>query len=117
MKRGKEILLGAIFLLALALLFGGISFLKGRDLFSSNHTYYVRYNDVTGLSNSSPIYVNGVRIGIVSGISYNYSHPDGIVVRIGVNKKLRIPQGSQALLTSARRTLQQVKPFTSVPAT
>lgn len=98
MKRGKEILLGAIFLLALALLFGGISFLKGRDLFSSNLTYYVRYNDVTGLSNSSPIYVNGVRIGIVSGINYNYSHPDGIVVRIGVNKKLRIPQGSQALL-------------------
>ena len=100
MKRGKEILLGAIFLLTLALLYGGISFLKGRDIFSSNYTYFVRYYDVTGLSNSSPIYVNGVRIGIVNGISYNYSRPDDIVVRIGVNKKLRIPQGSRALLVT-----------------
>lgn len=98
MKRGKEILLGACFLLAIALLFGGISFLKGRNLFSSNSTYYVRYNDVTGLSNSSPIYVNGVCIGIVNGISYSYNHPDDIIVRIGVNKHLRIPKGSQALL-------------------
>ena len=98
MKRGKEILLGACFLFALALLYGGISFLKGRDLFSANNTYFVRYNDVTGLSKSSPIFVNGVRIGIVNGISYNYKHPEEVIVRIGVNKRLRIPKGSQALL-------------------
>jgi len=100
MKRGKEILLGIIFLLTLVLLIGGISFLKGRDLFSSNKTYFVHYHDVTGLSNSSPIYVNGVRIGIVNAISYNYSRPDDIVVRIGVNKNLRIPQGSRAILVT-----------------
>ena len=98
MKQGKEIILGVIFLLTLVLLYGGISFLKGRDLFSSNHTYFVRFNDVTGLSKSSPIYVNGVRVGIVRSINYNYKHPNDIIVGIGVNKRLHIPQGSQALL-------------------
>lgn len=100
MNKRNKILLGAIFIVALGLLYGGISFLKGHNIFSSNHTYYVRYTDVTGLSNSSPIYVNGVRVGIVNDISYNYRHPGDIVVRIGINKQLPIPRGSRALLVS-----------------
>lgn len=100
MNKRKKILLGAIFIVALGLLYGGIHFLKGHNIFSSNHTYYVRYNDVTGLSNSSPIFVNGVRVGIVNGIDYNYRHPGDIVVRIGINKQLPIPRGSRALLVS-----------------
>ena len=100
MKKGKEILLGIIFILTIVLLYGGISFLKGRNLFSSNQNYYVRFHNVSGLSNSSPIYLNGVRIGIVNAIHYNYSHPDDIVVRIGINKNLRIPEGSRAMLVS-----------------
>ena len=100
MKKGHEILLGAIFILALALLYGGISFLKGRNLFSSNYNYYVRYHDVSGLSSSSPVLINGVRIGIVNDIQFNYDLPDDIVVRLGVNKRLRIPEGSCALLAS-----------------
>lgn len=98
MKKGKEILLGLSFLIALALLYGGISFLKGRNIFSPYTTYYVRYADVTGLSQSSPIYANGVRVGIVSSINYNYSRPDDIIVRIGINKKMPIPQGTVARL-------------------
>jgi len=100
MNKKKEILLGAIFIVALVLLYGGIRFLKGHNIFSANHTYYVRYHDVTGLSNSSPIYVNGVRVGIVNGIDYNYRRPDDIVVRIGVNKHMPIPRGSRALLVT-----------------
>lgn len=98
MDKRKRILTGIIFLLAITLLYIGISFLKGRNIFSSNSTYYVKYHDVTGLSDSSPIYANGVHIGIVDGILYNYEHPEDIVVRIHVNKKLAIPKGSIAML-------------------
>jgi len=98
MKKGKELLLGGIFILAIILLYGGISFLKGHSIFSSNNTYYVCYHDVTGLSKSSPIYVNGVRIGIVKDINCDYNHPENIVVCVGINKKLRIPKKSNALL-------------------
>lgn len=98
MKKGKEIWLGLSFLIALALLYGGMSFLKGKNIFSPYSTYYVRYQDVTGLSGSSPIYFNGVRVGIVRDIHYDLYEPYGIVVRIGINKKLAIPQGTIAHL-------------------
>ena len=98
MKHVKETVIGLSFLLAIALLFVGIRFLKGRNVFSNNAAYYVRYNDVTGLSDASPIYANGVRVGIVDDISYNYRHPGDIVVRILVDRRLEIPHGTVALL-------------------
>lgn len=98
MSKTKEIVIAFTFLLALALLYIGINFLKGKNLFSKNNVYYACYTDVTGLSNTTPIYTNGVRIGIVDGISYNYNKPDNIVVRLKINKDLRIPSGSVAVL-------------------
>lgn len=98
MKKGKEIWLGLSFIVALILLYGGMSFLKGKNIFSPYSTYYVRYQDVSGLSGSSPIYVNGVRVGIVRDIHNDMYEPYGIVVRIGINKRLTIPQGTIAHL-------------------
>lgn len=98
MKRIKETVIGLSFIAAIALLFAGISFLKGRNIWSNKAAYYVRYNNVTGLSDASPIYTNGVRIGIVDNIHYNYKKPDDIIVRILVDRRLQIPEGSVALL-------------------
>ena len=98
MKRFKETAIGIAFIVAIVLLYVGISFLKGRNLFSNKETYFVRYNDVTGLSDASPIFAHGVRIGIVDNIFYNPKQPDDIIVRILVDKRLQIPQGSTAVL-------------------
>lgn len=98
MKRYKETAIGFAFIAAIILLFTGIRFLKGRDLFSSKEAYFVRYDNVTGLSDASPIYTNGVRVGIVDEIFYNPSKPDDIIVRILIDRRLQIPKGSTALL-------------------
>lgn len=98
MKRYKETAIGFAFVAAIILLFSGIQFLKGHNLFSNKEVYFVRYNDVTGLSDASPIYANGVRIGIVDEICYNPKQPDDIIVRILIDRRLQIPQGSSALL-------------------
>ena len=100
MKKGKEIFLGSIFLLTLSIMYVGISFLKGHDIFSKYNTYYIVYQNVSGLSTSSPVLVNGVRVGIVGGISYDCHRPDRIIVRMGVNKQLLIPRGSCCLLVN-----------------
>lgn len=98
MKRFKETAIGLSFIATIALLFAGIQFFKGRNIFSSKAYYYVRYQDVTGLSDASPIYANGVRIGIVDDIHFNYQQPDDILVRILVDRRVQIPKGSVALL-------------------
>ena len=98
MNKTKETVSAVTFIIAAALLYAGISFLKGKNLLSKSNVYYACYHDVTGLSDTSPIFTNGVRIGIVDGIFYDYLNPDKIVVRLKINKKLPVPAGSVAIL-------------------
>ena len=77
-----------------------MNFLKGLNIFSSEDNYYVQFSDITGLSSSSPVYADGFKVGVVKDIIYDYSHTEGSKVLIGVDKQLRIPQGSSAEIVS-----------------
>ena len=58
------------------------------------------FKDITGLSNSTPIYANGFAVGVVTGIQYNYDQKGDIVVTIDLDKNMRVPQGSTAEIES-----------------
>ena len=58
------------------------------------------FNDVSGLSASSPVYANGYKVGVVERIDYNYNDPNNIVAVVGLDKAMRIPVGSRAELAS-----------------
>ena len=96
----NEVKIALMAIVGLVLLFFGLNFLKGLSLFSSNNSYYVQFEDVSGLSPSSPIYVNGYKMGVVEGIEYDYSRPDRIVAAIGLDKELKVPRGTQAEISS-----------------
>lgn len=68
MKLSNETKVGALTAIAIALLFIGYSFLKGKDVFSSENTFYTDYDNVDGLSVSKPVMVNGYQIGRVSNM-------------------------------------------------
>ena len=55
----KELTIGALAILALALLIFGIDFLKGINVFKAANYYYVQYTDVEGLAISAPVNLNG----------------------------------------------------------
>jgi phospholipid/cholesterol/gamma-HCH transport system substrate-binding protein len=82
------------------ILFFGMQFLKGLSIFSGGNTYVVKFNDVTGLSASSPIYVNGVKVGTVKSLDYDYARPDNILAVIGLDEELNLPQGTTAEIAS-----------------
>ena len=42
-----------------------MNFLKGLNIFSSETDYYVEFEDITGLSSSSPVYADGYKVGVV----------------------------------------------------
>lgn len=98
MKHSKEVILGIVGILTIAVLYYGISFLKGMNLFTNQNIYYVCFEDAGGLTKSSPVYADGYSIGIVNDITYDYQRPKHVVVEISVDHNMRIPAGSYAEL-------------------
>lgn len=101
MKRiSKEIKIGATFIICIALLYTGVNFLKGSNVFSHDNTYYTVVSNAGGVAPSSVINTNGYQVGTVSSVSYDYNSPNRIVVAMRVNGSLRIPKGSRAYLVN-----------------
>ncbi len=100
MKFTKEIKIALVSILGLVVLFFGLQFLKGLNLFSNDNTIYVAFSDATGLSASSPVYANGYRVGVVKSLDYDYDPHGKIVAEVGLNKQMRIPVGTRAELAS-----------------
>lgn len=96
MKMTKEIKIALVAIVGLLIMYFGINFLKGINLFSSNTYYYITFDDVQGMGASTPIYADGYKVGTVDGIEFNYGETGPIKVKADINKELRIPAGSQA---------------------
>ncbi len=96
----KEVKIALVAIVGLVVLFLGMNFLKGLDLFSSDSRYYISFRDISGLSSSCPIYADGYKVGVVKKIDYDYSQSKDILVEVGVDKDMRIPKGSSAEIVS-----------------
>lgn len=96
----KELIIGACILIALAILIFGIDFLKGVNIFKASNYYYVSYENVEGLTVSADVNLNGFKVGQVREISYEYDNPGHVLVELELDKALKIPEGSKALLVS-----------------
>ena len=96
----KEVKIALVAICGLVVLFFGMNFLKGLNLFSSATKYYISFKDISGLSASSPIYADGYQVGVVRGIMYNYNREGDIMVEAELDEQLRIPKGSSAEIVS-----------------
>lgn len=96
MKYSKEIQIALVAIASIVVLFFGLKFLKGMTLFSTDDNYYVTFDDIMGLSASSPIYANGYRVGVVENIIFDYEGQKQIVAVVGLDKQMRLPKGSTA---------------------
>lgn len=96
MKLTKEIKIALVAIVGILIMYFGINFLKGMNLFSTNNAYYMTFDDIQGLGASTPIYADGYKVGIVNGLEYDYKENGPIKVKVDIIKDLRIPQGSKA---------------------
>lgn len=96
----KEVLIGILAIVALLILFFGINFLKGFNIFKAANYYYASYTNVEGMTQSAPVTLNGYKIGIVREIRYDYNNPGHVNVEISLDKELRLPVGTQALVST-----------------
>ncbi|MDR2118105.1 MAG: MlaD family protein [Tannerellaceae bacterium] len=93
-KFTQEAKIGIITIIGLTLLYIGINYLKGINLFQPSNQYFVSFNNVKDVTISSPVFVDGFRIGLVRSISYDYSTTDKIKVEISLEDEMRINRGS-----------------------
>ncbi len=96
----KEFKIGLVGIAVLVILYCGINYLKGINLFKPESYYLVEFTDINGLSKSSPVFANGYQIGIVRDIHYNYEKPGHVIVGIETEEEMKIPKGSYAELIS-----------------
>ena len=96
----KEVQIALVAVAAIVVLFFGMQFLKGQTMFSSDNSYFVRFDDVSGLSATCPVYANGYKIGVVKRIDYNYAHPDDITAEMDITREMQLPEGTTAEIVS-----------------
>ena len=92
----RELWVGLLGILALLIIYLLINFFKGVNVLKEGKRFYVKFDNIGEIVNTSPIYLNGYKVGNVSNIIYDFNSTDGVFVEINVDKRLNIPQGSYA---------------------
>ncbi|CAI8352925.1 MAG TPA: MCE family protein [Flavobacteriaceae bacterium] len=70
MRRSKEVKTAVLAIGTILLFIFGYSFLKGTNILDKDRTFFVTYDNVEGLANSSPVTINGLLVGKVKNIAF-----------------------------------------------
>ena len=92
----KEVRIALAAVVSIVLLFFGMNFLKGKSLFSNDNVYFAKFDNISGLTPSNPIFVNGYQVGTVKTIDFDYAHGGSVIVGFGTDRQLVIPAGTTA---------------------
>ncbi len=84
----------------LVCLYFGVNYLKGKDLFSGERTYYALFDQTRGLQTSAPVTVRGVKVGSVTGIAIDGENSDRVRVSVAIKKDVTVPVDSHLKLFS-----------------
>jgi phospholipid/cholesterol/gamma-HCH transport system substrate-binding protein len=100
-KISHEVKIGITAIITILVFIWLYNFLKGKDLFSSTSHYYVIYDKVGGLAESSPVEVNGYKVGVVQSIRFIDPESGRLLVTLSVDKDFKLPQHTVAEITTA----------------
>ncbi len=102
MKISKEFKIGIVVVCAISAFIWGVSFLKGSNMFSNKYYLYAVYPKIDNLIPSSPLQINGYKIGQVKTMSL--IQKDGknqVLVKFLLSEDIQIPKNSIARAVSA----------------
>ena len=95
MKRKKEVQIGLLAILAIALAYVGINFLKGIEIFKKSTTYYAHFDNLSSVTVATPVLVSGFKVGTVRSVSFDYARGYGATVELSLDPHVRITPESQ----------------------
>ncbi|MBX7182362.1 MAG: MlaD family protein [Bacteroidia bacterium] len=101
MKFRKEIIIGLVVILTAGASIWGVNFLKGNDVFTKELIFNVIYDRVDGLVETSPVFLNGLKVGQVKEIGLASDNSGRILVKVMIfDRNLQVPENSVFKLTS-----------------
>ena len=98
MRVSNETKVGALTVIAVALIIVGFNFLKGKTIFKSGTFVYAKYTDTKGLIVSNPVFVNGFQVGTVFEIENMNDNLSELVVCIKLNQLYKLSKNSVATI-------------------
>lgn len=101
MKLNKETKIGIIAALIITCFIWGFNFLKGKNLLTTNDSFYAVYSNIGGLEEASPVTISGFKVGVVESIKLHKNKKDKIVVKFSLQEDLSIPLNTEAIIYPA----------------
>lgn len=95
-KLSREVKIGVVVVIAIAMLYFGLNYLKGINIFQPTTYFYAQYDRVDGIVPTTPVMINGYQVGHVSEIIFDYTKEAPITLQITVDENLVVPQGTIA---------------------
>lgn len=95
-KLSYEVKVGATTLLTIIIFIWLYTFLKGKNIFTNSAYYYTVYDNVGGLAESSPVEINGYKVGIVQSVDFVDEVSGKLLVAFAVNKEFKLPKNTVA---------------------
>ena len=96
MKISNEVKVGAVALVTIVVFIWLFNFLKGKDFFKKTVNYYSIYDEIGGLAESSPVEINGYKVGVVQSIDFVDAETGRLLVVFSVNRDFRLPVNTVA---------------------
>ncbi len=97
MTINKEAKIGVVIILIVTAFIMGMNFLKGKNVFTGSEIYFVKYKSIDGLLVSSPVTLNGLKVGQVEDVELDYKS-FLLTVEISVQDDVQLPKGSKAVI-------------------
>ena len=95
-KISNEVKVGAVALLTILVFIWLYNFLKGKDFFTNSAFYYSVYDKIGGLAESSPVEINGYKVGVVQSIDFIDAESGRLLVVFSVSKDFKLPKNTVA---------------------
>ncbi len=100
MKNNKTFIIGLFLILVSTSSILLINYLNGKDIFKKSHSYHSTFDDVAGLSSSTPVYIKGFRVGNVKEI--NYGQLNGkLTVTYDIESDYKLPNDTKCEIYSS----------------
>ncbi len=77
-----------------------LNFLRGQDIFNSRNRFYALFENVEGLSTTGPVYLKGLKIGMIENITYNQEE-ENFTVEFTAKSEFNIPSNSSVEIYSS----------------
>lgn len=97
----KEIRIGILVIAAGIIFYWGYNYLNNNKIFGEPTYYYAVYDEIKNLSESNPVRINGVKVGVVKKIKFPIAPGDNrVLIRLDMEKEVPIPENSVAKIES-----------------